>query len=40
MGGGIAEAYYGVPEYLKKQAMGKLDSHIKGIIEEFYKRYI
>jgi len=38
MAGGIAEAYYGVPEYLKKQAMDKLDSHIKGIIEKFYKR--
>ncbi len=40
MAGSIAQAYYGVPEYLKKQAMGKLDSHIEGIIEEFNKRYI
>jgi ADP-ribosylglycohydrolase len=39
MAAGIAEAYYGVPEYLKKQAMEKLDSHMTGIIDEFYKRY-
>ncbi|MBM3699684.1 MAG: ADP-ribosylglycohydrolase family protein [Actinobacteria bacterium] len=39
MVGGISEAYYGVPGSLKKQARDKLDSHLKGIIEEFYKRY-
>ncbi len=40
MAGGIAEAYYGVPELLKKQALEKLDSNMAGIIEEFYKRYL
>jgi ADP-ribosylglycohydrolase len=34
--GGIAEAYYGVPKKLKKQALAKLDSCMAAIIEEFY----
>jgi len=39
MAGSVAGAYYGVPDILKKQAIEKLDSHIKGIVEQFYKRY-
>lgn len=36
MAGGIAEAYYGVPKQLKKQALAKLDESLAAIIEEFY----
>ena len=35
-GRGIAEAYYGVPMHLKKQALAKLDESLAAIIEEFY----
>jgi ADP-ribosylglycohydrolase len=39
MAGGIAGSYYGVPQHLKKQAMVKLDNHMRSIIDEFYERY-
>ncbi|MBN1298832.1 MAG: ADP-ribosylglycohydrolase family protein [Actinobacteria bacterium] len=37
---GIAEAYYGVPDSLKKQALAKLDCRMVSVIEEFYNRYL
>ena len=35
--GGIAEAYYGIPDDIKKQAMYFLDDYQKGIINDFYQ---
>ena len=35
--GGMAEAYYGVPEDIRKQAMGFLDDDLSGILLEFEK---
>lgn len=33
--GGIAEAYFGVPENLKQQARGRLDERLLGVLDEF-----
>ncbi|SEA80235.1 ADP-ribosylglycohydrolase [Prevotella sp. tc2-28] len=38
--GGMAEALYGVPEYLWSQAEAFLPFEMKMIIEEFYKRFV
>ena len=35
--GGMAEAYYGVPKDIRKQAMGFLDDDLSGILLEFEK---
>jgi type I restriction enzyme M protein len=37
--GGIAEAYYGVPEHLREQALTYLDAYQRGILEEFESLY-
>ena len=36
--GGIAEAMYGVPEYLKDIAMSYLPDEIKSVIDQFYSK--
>lgn len=38
--GSIAEAYYGVPDYLKNWALGKLDNRLRAIVEEFRCGYL
>lgn len=35
--GTIAEAYYGIPENLKNQALGYLDNDLKTTVRDFYK---
>jgi ADP-ribosylglycohydrolase len=35
--GGIAEAYYGVPDSIWQQAAGYLDPKLLAVVEEFYK---
>lgn len=37
MAGGIAEAYYGMPENLKEKAMEILDPYCRAIVEQFRK---
>jgi ADP-ribosylglycohydrolase len=38
--GGIAEAYYGsVPDHIVRQALDRLDSRLRAIVEEFTARY-
>lgn len=37
--GGVAEAYYGVPEEMRVQALGYLDDELLGIFMEFEKVY-
>lgn len=37
--GGVAEAYYGVPEAIKQQAIEYLDSHLLTIYKAFEKSY-
>lgn len=36
--GGIAEAYYGVPEELKQRALGFLDERLSGILFEYWTK--
>lgn len=38
--GGIAQAYYGVPDDIRKQAITYLDDHLLNILDEFEKRYL
>lgn len=38
--GGMAEALYGVPDYLRSQAEAFLPFEMKMIIEEFYKKFV
>ena len=35
--GGVAEAYYGVPETIKEKALSYLDKPLLEIVERFYK---
>lgn len=37
--GSIAEAYYGVPEDMKKKAEGYLDTRLLNILKEFNKKF-
>lgn len=37
--GGIAEAYYGVPEQIEQQAMGYLPTEIQTILTKFYNHH-
>ena len=37
MAGSIAEAYFGMPEEFKKEAMKRLPSSVRWIVDEFYK---
>ena len=39
MAGAIAEAYYGMPEELKKAAWGRLDETMRGIVQDFREFY-
>lgn len=38
--GGIAEAYYGMPEQIMVNALSFLDDALKGVVEEFSERFI
>lgn len=40
IGGGIASAYYEVPELISSRCLEKLDYKLFNIYEEFYERYI
>ena len=33
--GAIAEAFYGVPDWIRKEAMARLDDRLRGIVEKF-----
>jgi ADP-ribosylglycohydrolase len=37
--GGIAEAYWGVPEKIAQRALGYLDDRLRSIVDEFYRRF-
>jgi ADP-ribosylglycohydrolase len=37
--GGIAEAFYGVPEEIRRQAMERLDEPMRGVVEAFEARF-
>jgi ADP-ribosylglycohydrolase len=38
--GGIAEAFYGgVPEEISREALARLDPHLRGVVEAFRQRY-
>ena len=37
--GGIAEAYYGVPDEIREKALSYLDDDLKAIISDFENRY-
>jgi ADP-ribosylglycohydrolase len=37
--GAIAGAYYGVPKGIRDQAVGRLDDHLRAIVEEFESRF-
>jgi ADP-ribosylglycohydrolase len=37
--GGIAEAFYGVPEDLEKAALEHLDGHMRAVVQEFNQKY-
>jgi len=38
--GGIAEAYYGIPPWIKKEALNRLTDDLRNIVIEFEKRLI
>lgn len=39
MAGSIAEAYYGIPDFIKQKILDEyLDDFLKRLIEAFYKR--
>lgn len=40
MAGSIAEAYYGIPKEIEKQALSTLDLPLRVIVEEFRRKYI
>lgn len=35
--GSIAEAFYGIPEEIEKQALERLDDRLRAVVERFYK---
>ncbi|MFO0956884.1 MAG: ADP-ribosylglycohydrolase family protein [Isosphaeraceae bacterium] len=37
--GAIAGAYFGVPGWIREQAVGRLDEHLAGMLAEFEERY-
>ena len=39
MAGSMAEAYYGVPEELRREALTFLDSYQKEVLEKFEEKY-
>lgn len=38
--GGVAEAYYGIPEDIKEKAIGYLDEDLMEVVERFYGEYL
>lgn len=38
--GGIAEAYYGVPEWIQVRVKSKLDNALLDVVERFYARHV
>ena len=36
--GGVAEAYYGIPEEIKVQAMAYLDDNFKQVLKKAYEK--
>ena len=38
--GGIAQAYYGVPNEIREQALARLDDRLRGVLEEFEGRFL
>ncbi len=38
--GGIAEAYFGIPQNLKKTVLERLDEPLKNIVKTFYNKYM
>lgn len=37
--GGIAHAYYGIPDSIRADATSRLDDHLRGIVDEFEARF-
>jgi ADP-ribosylglycohydrolase len=37
--GGIAQAFYGVPEPIRATALEQLDDRLRGVVEEFEARF-
>lgn len=37
--GGVAQAYYGVPDEIREKALGYLDERLKGVLLDFEDRY-
>ncbi|MCY2994412.1 MAG: ADP-ribosylglycohydrolase family protein [Planctomycetota bacterium] len=37
--GGIAEAYWGVPQEMEQQALSYLDGHLRSVVDEFHRRF-
>jgi ADP-ribosylglycohydrolase len=37
--GGIAEAYWGVPEAIEEQSLCYLDGHLRSVVDEFARRF-
>jgi ADP-ribosylglycohydrolase len=37
--GGIAEAFWGVPSEIEEQVVGMLDDHLRGVVEDFGRRF-
>jgi ADP-ribosylglycohydrolase len=37
--GGVAGAYYGVPAEVRREALGRLDDHLRGVVEAFEERF-
>ncbi len=37
--GAIAEAFYGIPDFIRQKALSRLDTTLRGILDSFYRRY-
>lgn len=37
--GGVAGAYYGVPAAIRREALGRLDDHLRGVVAAFEERF-
>ena len=38
--GSIAQAYYGIPKFMREQALTYLDNNLRPILDEFEARYM
>src|SRR5206468_11516573 len=39
--GAIAEPFYGgVPDHIRREAPGRLDKRLRGVVDEFVERYV